>query len=129
VRSALDQSISCRTRELVLLTLHTYIPAVRDLKNYQSDAYVCFWNGVRTILLEGSSCEVAPKMWKHGLGVEEMFRLLEAGLSGGDVESNEDICGAVESLLTSIRRKVPRKVDKKLKKLESSILKLCGAVN
>jgi hypothetical protein len=121
--TALNSGTTCGSRVLALQALHAYIPAVRALKSHSSGAYYCFWNGVQRILAETCSEKDAPKMWKHGAGVEDVLRLVDSGLVGGDILSTEVVGKNAQGLITAIMHKIPRKLEKKLKKFETSILK------
>jgi hypothetical protein len=121
--TALNSGTTCGSRVLALQALHAYTPAVRDLKRHLRDVYFLYWNGVQQILAKTCSANDAPKMWKHGAGVEDILRLVDSGLSGGDIVSTEVLEKNVKCLVTAIKHKIPRKLEKKLRKLETSILK------
>lgn len=127
LQTSVDVKASSGTRMLALQVLHAYIPAVRASPADDASSQA-FWKGVSSILTRSSGDPVlGTKLWKHGVALGDLLRLVDSGLQSGELpvvcgnsSSDESIGTQVIRLLGTL--KIPRPVEKKMKKTVKSIL-------
>jgi hypothetical protein len=117
VGSLRKRDTSPPARAAILETLHTYIPALREMRHDAPEAYEEFWAGMSEFVEEASGAEQPASFWKYGRGVDFLLRILDAGLSNGDVKCTEQVDAQVARLVGAVKEKMPRKDRRRLERL------------
>lgn len=105
---------SSGTRSNALQVLMAYVPALRSAADASPTFETGMWTGVMDIFSRGAEdTDGALAMWKHGVGIQDLLRLVEAGLSGGEI-SKAGVGEKVQELLS--RLLVPRSTKVKFTK-------------
>lgn len=105
---------SSGTRSNALQVLMAYVPALRSAADSSPTFETNMWTGVMDIVSRGAEdTDGAIAMWKHGVGIQDLLRLVEAGLSGGEI-AKAGVGERVQKLLS--RLLVPRSTKVKFTK-------------
>jgi hypothetical protein len=120
--TVLNAESSAGTRKLSLQALHSYIPAVRKQAETDGDDCVSatFWSTMYDILERGAkNMDGATDLWKHGAGVLQLLRVVEAGLQGGELTERSNTGNCVGQLLSQL--KMPRMTETRVRNCARSI--------